>query len=213
MSLAMIVENSRHFFSVFKAGTSLATERISLKRLLFFAVPIVLCGHLENTHASFRNCPKSLDDHANFARAWEFLKNIEGNRTYSGCQIEIHLCKKTDHPADDDIFGDIYIVGQDQKKYYVPLIFSTIESQQIDFSVDADTFWFRYHFEDRNPDALDGRKQKTALDIVKQSGPSTLKRLDVSLYSQNEHDHALGILPISFQAICEKDYPKENSWP
>lgn len=168
---------------------------------------------LPSAQASFRNCPKSLAEKANFTRAWQFLKNLEGNQTHAGCQIEIHLCKPSSEPADDDIFGDILVIGPDQKKYYVPLIFSTIESPQIDFSVDADTFWFRYRFEDRNPDALDGRKQKTALDIVKQTGPSTVKRVDISLYSQNEHDHALGILPVSFQAICEKDYPKETFWP
>lgn len=157
-----------------------------------------------NAVASYTICPAHIAENPKYQRAWSFLKQLKPRMTFDKCEIELHICDTAAVGSDDNIIGDIAVKNQKGDSYYATLIFPSETDKNVHVNVDADKNWVHYRVSDRNADIIDGAYQRTKLDIITRGGVVDLKRLSLSVYSSNEHDTALGIVPVSFQSICEE---------
>lgn len=172
----------------------------------YFLILFLLCLFVQSSsQASFTICPDQVTQKPNYQRAWQYLKRLKPRFTYDNCQIEVHICDiNTGSQVSDDLIGDILIKNQKGETQYIPLIFPLEQTSRTKSRIDGGETWVSYWYLDFNKDDEDGLFQKNDLDIVGSADGKNMKRISSAVYTSTNHDHILGIIPISKLSICEQ---------
>lgn len=153
--------------------------------------------------ASYTRCPEHILTNKAYLTGISILNSIDTRINLGKCKIEIHTCRESSKPVDDDIVGDLLVTDKDGKQQYITLIFPKEGSASTKLKMTTTPLEMEYKYIDKNPDQIDGYKQKMEFKMELDPWTRKLKKLKIQTYSSNDHVNILGIIPVPHSTTCE----------
>lgn len=155
------------------------------------------------SEASYTRCPDHILTNKAYLMGISVLNMIDTRINLGKCKIEIHTCKGSSEPVDDDIVGDLLVTDKNGQQQYITLIFPKKETASTKLKMNVTPLDLDYKYTDKNPDQIDGYKQKMELKMELDPWTRKLKKLKIKTYSTNDHDKLLGLVPVAHNTTCE----------
>jgi hypothetical protein len=132
-------------------------------------------------------CPEFTTDSKDYNEAIELLTKVQGSHTLGKCHVEIRVCNSSEPSRSSNQWAEIFIEDEYGREQYAPLYYQTQDSFKSKTDLEAYTNVMYFTFQDRTPDALNGRSEAIRLDLRIDKSTQELKRIDLGLYGTIRH--------------------------
>lgn len=128
-------------------------------------------------------CPKEMLTDSSGAVLFQWLDRFKGVMELPGCRVEITVCNPQEKETLNNQIGEIYILDDNQREAYLPIILTDANNSKIKTKVRFGRKYLNYFKKDLFFEEELGRTEAYRLEFELTEDASSLKGLDLGVYA------------------------------
>lgn len=148
-----------------------------------FILTVIL---LINAQTWAYSCPTDLEQTPTKLNLHNWLNRFVGIRQLRGCTLEIRVCDPLEPRTENQMLAEIYIMDSQNREVYLPLIIVSSDNSKMDTELEIYSKTLFYLKRDKFYESEFGRTETYRFEISLDRDGSTIKSLDIGVYSTNK---------------------------